>query len=214
MSSSPHQLGFGFDEILEQEETASLPSTLEDGIVHYRALLEKHHEAMFAGDEATALAMRDEGNRLAVKLNNGEPGILSGPDAPGHLLMRETTAQSGTVPMWGQRGDFTVTIDEMPVHIVMDGMIGACASMDIWPGFSANVVEPEKPFISETGYRSFLGVHANLSPGLTPDAFVREVVAAHIKGPCKGKLRRVCDMKMTDCRVLFFFVSILQVCKT
>jgi hypothetical protein len=193
MSSSSQQLGFGFDDILEQEETAALPSTMDDGIAYYRALLEKHHEAMFAGDEATAMAIREEGNRLAVKLNNGEPGILGGADAPGYVLMRETAAQQGTVPMWGQRGDFTVTIDDMPVHIVMDGMMGACASMDIWPGFSANVVEPEKPFISETGYRSFLGVHADFVPGLTPDVFVSEVIAGHIKGACKGKLRPVKD---------------------
>jgi hypothetical protein len=193
MHSSPDQLGFSFHDILEQEETASLPSTMDDGIAHYRALLEKHHEAMVAGDEAAAMAIREEGNRLAVKLNNGEPGILGGPDAPGYVLMRETAAQPGSVPMWGQRGDFTVTIDEMPVQIVMDGMLGICASMDVWPGFSANVVEPEKPFISETGYRSFLGVHADLVPGLTPDAFVREVLAAHIKGASKGKLRPVKD---------------------
>jgi hypothetical protein len=193
MPSSPQQLGFGFDDILEEKETASLPSTMDAGIAHYRALLEKHHSAMLVADKATALAIREKGNRLAVKLNNGEPGILSGPDALGYVLMRETAARLGTVPMWGQRGDFTITIGDMPVHIVMDGMVGACASMDIWPGFSANVLEPEKPFISETGYRSFLGVHAELVPGLTPDALVREVIAAHINGPCRGKLRPVMD---------------------
>jgi len=193
MAPSPEQLGFGFDDIFEQKEAASLPSTMEDGIAHYRALLEKHHNAMLAGDEATAMAMREEGNRLAVTLNKGEPGILGGPDAPGYVLMRETAALPGAVPMWGQEGDFTVTVDDMPVHIVMDGMMGICATMNVWPGFSANVVETEKHFLSETGYRSFLGVHADLVPGLTPDAFVREVIAAHIKGPCKGRLRPVKD---------------------
>jgi len=193
MPSSPQQLGFGFDDFPDEDETASLPSTMEGGIAHYWALLKNHHDAMLSADEATAMAIREEANHLAVKLNKGEPGILGGPDAPGYLLMRETAAQPGTVPMWGQRGDFTVIIDEMPAHIVMDGMIGACASMDIWPCFSANVVEPEKPFLSETGYRSFLGVHADLVPGLTLDAFVRDVIAAHIKGACKGKLRPVED---------------------
>jgi hypothetical protein len=164
---------------------------MDEGIAHYRMLLNKHNEAMLAGNKTTAIAIREEGNRLAVKLNNGEPGILGGPDAPGYVRMRETAASPGAVPMWGQRGDFTVTVDDMPVHIVMDGMVGVCASMDVWPGFSANVAEPEKPFISETGYRSFLGVHADLVPGLRPDAFIREVIAAHIKGPCRGKLRQV-----------------------
>jgi hypothetical protein len=41
--------------------------------------------------------------------------------------------------MWGQQGDFTVNVGDMPVHIVMDGMIGASAGMNVWPAFSANV---------------------------------------------------------------------------
>jgi hypothetical protein len=55
---------------------------------------------MFAGDEATAMAIREEGDRLAVKLNNREPGILGEPDARGYVLMRETAAQPGTVQTW------------------------------------------------------------------------------------------------------------------
>ena len=50
---------------------------------------------------------------------------------------------------------------------------------------------PANRFFSETGFRSFLGVQAQLVPGLTPDEFVREVIATHIKGECKGKLRSV-----------------------
>jgi hypothetical protein len=63
--------------------------------------------------------------------------------------------------------------------------------MSLWPGFSAHAVEPDKPFFSETGFRSFIGVHAESSPGITPDVFAREVIAAHIRGECKGKLRPV-----------------------
>jgi hypothetical protein len=44
---------------------------------------------------------------------------------------------------------------------------------------------------SETGYRSFMGGQGDLVSGLTPDEFAREVIAAHIKGECKGKLRPV-----------------------
>ncbi len=75
----------------------------------------------------------------------------------------------------------------------MDGMLGICQSMSLWPGFSANVVEPEKPFFSETGFRSFIGVHADSSPGITPDEFARAVITAHIRTECKGKLRPVKD---------------------
>jgi hypothetical protein len=47
------------------------------------------------------------------------------------------------------------------------------------------------PFFSETGFRSFIGVHAEPTPGIKPDEFAREVIAAHIRGECKGKVRPV-----------------------
>ena len=52
----PEQLGFGFEEIQEQQETAHLPSAMSDGIARYRAILEQNHQAMLAGDEKTAMA--------------------------------------------------------------------------------------------------------------------------------------------------------------
>jgi hypothetical protein len=48
-----------------------------------------------------------------------------------------------------------------------------------------------KPFLSETGYRSFLGAHADMAPRMTPDAFARDVIGAYIKDECKGRLRSV-----------------------
>lgn len=77
---------------------------MEDGIAAYRAMLEKNDAAMRAGDEETAMAIRKEASRLAVKLNGGELGVLGGPDAPGYVLMDQTAAPPGTVPMWGQKG--------------------------------------------------------------------------------------------------------------
>ena len=52
----PQQLGFGFDAIQEQQETAHLPSEIKQGIEHYRGMLEKHNVAMLAGDENGAAA--------------------------------------------------------------------------------------------------------------------------------------------------------------
>jgi hypothetical protein len=184
-------MGFGFEAMAEERETAHLPAQMDAGIDAYRAMLEEHNRAMLAGDEKRVMALRKEANRLAVKLNGGEHGILGGPDAPGYVLMRSTAAPPGTVPIWGQQGEFDIKVGDMPVHIEMDGMLGICQSMSVWPGFSANVVEPEKPFFSETGFRSFIGVHADASPGITPDEFAHQVIAAHIRGECKGKLRSV-----------------------
>ena len=185
------QLGFGFDQMAEELETAHLPSEIAAGIEAYRKMIEDHDRAMRAGDEKSAMAVRKEANRLAVKLNGGEMGVLGGPAAPGYVLMRETAAHKGTIPLWGQEGDFNIDVNGTPVRIDMDGMLGICASMSLWPGFGAYAVDASKPFFSETGFRSFLGIHANLVPGLTPDAFAREVIASHIKGECKGKLRSI-----------------------
>ena len=104
--------------------------------------------------------------------------------------MDGTAAVPGTVPMWASR-EFDIKVGDMPVHIKMDGMLGICQSMSLWPGFSANVIDPEKPFFSETGFRSFIGIHAEPPPGIKPDEFAQEVIAAHIRGECKGKLRPV-----------------------
>ena len=77
--TQPQQLGFGFDRMLEEQETAHLPSGIEQGIAHYRGMLEKHNAAMLGGDEKAAMDIRKEANRLAVKLNDGAPAFLAVP---------------------------------------------------------------------------------------------------------------------------------------
>jgi hypothetical protein len=70
-------------------------------------------------------------------------------------------------------------------------MFGIGAQWFFWPGFTAHAVEWDKPFLSETGYRSFLGLNAAPVPGLTPDAFVRRVIAAYIARERKGRLAMI-----------------------
>ncbi len=48
-----------------------------------------------------------------------------------------------------------------------------------WPAFSARAVEFDRPFLSTTGYRSFLGVQGDPVPGLSPDEFTRRVVESY-----------------------------------
>jgi hypothetical protein len=73
----------------------------------------------------------------------------------------------------------------------MEGIFGIGASVTTWPGFSAHAVDWNAPFLSETGYRSFLGLSGTLMAGMTPDAFAREAVSAHIARDLKGKLRTI-----------------------
>ena len=92
------------------------------------------------------------------------------------------------MPLWGQSGQFEITLDGMRVAIDMDGIFGIGASHMAWLGFSAHAVDFDKPFISETGYRSFLGCGGALLPGYTPDRFASEIIAAHIRHGLKDRL--------------------------
>lgn len=168
-------------------ETAGLPATMDEALPFFRGLIDRHHAAMLGADAASAMAIRSEAEQLATKLNGFEPGYLADPNAPGCVLDRKTRARKGKVPLWGQSGAFEIAVQGMRVWIELDGMFGISASCVAWLGFTARAVEWEKPFISETGYRSFLGLGGELVPDLTPDAFARDVITQHIKVALKGK---------------------------
>lgn len=76
----------------------------------------------------------------------------------------------------------------MRVLIKTSGRFGIGTRFMPWLSFSAHAVDWDQPFLSETGYRSFMGVNAALVPGLTPDAFAREVITAHVSTALKGNL--------------------------
>jgi hypothetical protein len=194
---SPAQLGF--DALLANAESANhtrqterecahLPGTMVDGLPFFRALIDRHHAAMVAGDADTAMQLREEADRLATKLNNFDGGILADDDSARNVLDRETRAPDGTVPLWGQSGSFEAAYGSMRVRIEMDGIFGTASHVYHWLGFAAHAIEYDKPFLSETGYRCFVAIGGVLEPGFTPDIMAREVIAAHVKRELKGKL--------------------------
>lgn len=189
----------GFDALLTSAEEANitrqqeracahLPGTMDMAVPFYRDLIERHHRAMLAGELETVMQLREEAHLLAVKLNGYEPGILADDDAPGYALDRATRAPDGAVPLWGQSGSFEIISDGMRVRIEMEGMFGTGASFMAWMGFAAHAVDCNKPFLSHTGYRSFLGIDGDLEPGFTPDGFALAIIAAHVRRELKGRL--------------------------
>jgi hypothetical protein len=44
----------------------------------------------------------------------------------------------------------------------------------------------DKPFLSETGYRSFIGIFAPHESGVTPEDFAKGVIRGHLKREHKG----------------------------
>ena len=171
-----------------EQANAHLPGTMKEAMRFFWELLDEHHAAMLAGQVDEVMFCREEAHRLAVKLNGGKRGILADEASPGCILARETAATAGCMPAWGQKGSFVIAVDGIRVRIDMDGLFGLFATTSFWPAFSAHAVDADRPFISETGYRSFLSVGADPVPGLTPDAFAGKVIAAHVQTEMKGKL--------------------------
>lgn len=196
-AQAPAQLGF--DALLVnadaenralkiERETAHLPDTMEEGLRFYRILLRQHHAAMLSANVGETMRLREEARNLALRLNGGEPGILAGPDSPGHVLERETAAAPDLLPLWGQLGSYAIDVGDLKVHIELDGIFGISSCAFYWPAFSARAVEFDKPFLSTTGYRSFLGVQGDPVSGLSPDEFTRRVIESYIANELKGLL--------------------------
>jgi hypothetical protein len=189
--TQPQQFGFGFDQMYEEKRTSHLPSTLAEAIPVYRDLIDRHHAAMMVGDEKTVLQLRNEARDLAHKLDPENHGIHSGPDASGYQLERATAAPEGTIPKWGQTGYYLVDVNGIKVRIEQDGMLGIGSMSMFWPSFAAHAVDYEKPFLSETGYRSFMGPRVEVMTGIAPDQFATEVMKSYLAGECKGKPRKI-----------------------
>lgn len=167
--------------------TAHLPATMAEALPYFRRLLERHHAAMLAPDTDAVQTLREEARNLAVRLNGGRNGYLAGDDAPGNVLRRETAAPAGTVPLWGQAGSFVLDVAGIAVRIETEGLLGIGAGWSFYPGFEIHAVDWQRPFLSETGFRSFLGSHAEPVPGLTVEAFACEVLATYLQRDLKGR---------------------------
>lgn len=117
------------------KDTRHLPATMDKALPFFRILLRHHHAAMLAGDADETFRLRQEADSLALRVNDGNPGILAGPDAPGNVLERQTAAKAGTVPRWGQSGTFVLCVDGMKVRIELEGVFGIASSCSFWPCF-------------------------------------------------------------------------------
>jgi hypothetical protein len=89
---------------------------MDKAIPFYRLLLRQHHAAMLAANVDEALRLREEAENLALKLNDGEPGILASDDAPGCVLQNRTAAANGAIPLWGRAGDFIIAAKQVAAH--------------------------------------------------------------------------------------------------
>ena len=207
MTHSPEQ--FGFDALLAdadtdnktrqfERETAHLPGTMEAAKAFYLHQLAQHHSAMLDNDFEKAIAIREEAHQLARKLNGNKPGIIAHEDAPGCVLAQETAATPGIVPQWEQEGTFQTIAANMALQVTMEGIFGIGACYMPYCSFSVRAVDHDKPFLSSTGYRSFLGVSVEPEPGMDVEQFVRRVVKIYVQEELGNRLLAIAQRALAQ----------------
>lgn len=195
---------FGFDALLAETDTLNianafakqtehLPDTMDAAIPFHREQIKTHHQAMLECRFEDAVAIREDAHLLARKLSGNQSGILADDDAPGCVLSRACAADTNAMPLWGQDGSFVIDHGDIPIHIEIEGMFGIGAKHMPYAGFSARAVDVTKPFISETGYRCFLGCSVEAEMGMTPKDFVSRLLEHFIRDDLKGKLVTIAE---------------------
>ena len=98
-------------------------------------------------------------------------GSMADHDAPGQVIERHCAAVPGDVPLWGQRGQFLVADGDMRALVEYEAGYGG----PLGAHFQFHVIDLDRPFISETGYRS----HFDTARGcMTVDEVARGILAA------------------------------------
>lgn len=146
-----------------------------------RAQVARYHDAVLAGD-LDALDLSQSAYEALVYVLNGNTmlGSAADEDRATHVLARAVAAAPGQVPCWGQSGDFLVEVDGMRVRVEV------AKGLHNHHGITLHAVDLDRPFLSETGYRShFVTVTSHL--GETVEQAVRRAIAQVLESEGKPK---------------------------
>lgn len=182
------QMGFSFEEPTyktpEQYRAAKgLPDTDEELIDRCRELLVEYDATIRAADRGYAEDIAEMIEQACIKLNGGDTfGSALEPNGGHYRMKHAMMAPYQSVPMWGQPGVFTIEAHGIPARIRYSGLFGVSHH-----GFDVTAVEWDKPFLSPTGYRSFLDTYwkHRLDPGNTPEDYVKTIVETFMLGTGK-----------------------------
>jgi hypothetical protein len=193
----------GFDDLLSQTETDNevhalkrqypdLPTSWDTALPHYQNLLQRCDAAFLAADGDEINRIYGEAEALATIIQGKTSGLLA-LDGAGTILAEKTRAPVGATPLWGQEGEFIIEAAGVTVRMETDGIFGISTRYVLLPGFAAHAVDFDKPFISETGFRSFIGYGARVEPGVTIEAFAKALIEHHVAHALKGRLVAIED---------------------
>lgn len=168
---------------------ATLPADRAALLDVAKECVELYNEAVLNRADFAALIIGERYDAVVWKLNGGTYfGCNGGDESAGSVIARHCQATPGEVPLWGQRGEFIVTVKDIRCWVKYGGGLGSVLSCH----FEFNAVDLDGPFISETGYRSHFCAPMR---GKTVDAAATEIFADLL-----NKQRRYLDPDYQDRR--------------
>jgi N6-adenosine-specific RNA methylase IME4 len=151
-----------FDHLAQLE---LLPSRIEQLVGMYGNHLFRLNERVLAGDADGAKEERHMLDLLQERANGNTTFGMACDDSPAERLRLENRAPAGAEPMWCQYGVWRVVVDGIP-HLLQHDDDG---------GLSVYAEDAEKSFLSETGFRSFMGSYRlGCTVGQRAELLIRE----------------------------------------
>jgi N6-adenosine-specific RNA methylase IME4 len=178
-------------ETAHREALAALPGGIEELIADYGATLERYDVAVRVRDDMGKVLESDRLELLQEKANGGTSFGMATAESPAEQLRARNAAPIGCSPLmvlWGQRAIFRLDIDGTP-YLLTTSAASDCDFCDV------HAEDPDKPFISETGYCSLYTSSDNdVRCGETVVAYcerlIREQIASSIDHTGKRKPRK------------------------
>lgn len=181
----------GYDPDARDNLIAQIASTLPDdreGLLADAVAGEAAYDAAFcAGDWERAAEIRTRKEAVIWKLNGGSFfASWAEDDSAGYVVSNHCAAAPGQVPTWGQAGEWVMTVSGMRVRIVKsDGTRNGGGD------FAMHVVDLDRPFLSDTGYRSCLGAGSGRGGTVeeVAEAVILGLIEEHGRRPVKSPER-------------------------
>lgn len=174
-------------EQIAAELAASMPADEAGLLAEAMAAVIALDAAVLADDEAAATAAGDRYEAAVWKLNGGTFfGCRADQDSAGRVIDRQCRAVPGVVPMWGQAGEFAIEVDGIRALVKVSDGFGVGRAQ-----YSFYALDLDRPFISETGYRSHFDT-------LVAKRTVAEAATAIFAGYLATERRRKLDPECRD----------------
>lgn len=137
-------------ELRAAQIAAELPEDQGALLAASLAATEAYHAALIAGDVDAAEAASERREAIIWKLNGGSFfASYADPDSAGNQVEAYCRAAPGEEPKWGQYGEFVITVDGVRAVVEVVNGFGRNAT-----GLQFHAIDLDRPFISETGFRS------------------------------------------------------------